>query len=256
MIATVGGIDDVARAALQRRVLRVLTGGQIVGAAALGTAVTVGAFVVQDILGDETPWGGIATATVTTGTAVMAQALSRLMLRRGQATGVAARLRHRRRRRRDRRGRRRTSAARRVRRRAVPVRQRPGVQPARPLRRHRSRRARAARSGDEPGRVRLDVRGGVRTAAHRPCRARRRGVVRVRPLHRTVAVRRPVLPAGDDQHGGASAPRPARRRRRRGDGRRARRARRSATPCTSSAPRRGPAWRCRRWPSHRRRWSP
>ena len=56
--ATVGTIDDVARAALQRRVLRVLTGGQIVGAAALGAAVTVGAFVVQDILGDETPWGG------------------------------------------------------------------------------------------------------------------------------------------------------------------------------------------------------
>ena len=81
-------IDDVARAELQRRVLRVLTGGQIVGAAALGTAVTVGAFVVQDILGDETPWGGIATATVTTGTAVMAQNLSRLMFRRGRRPGL------------------------------------------------------------------------------------------------------------------------------------------------------------------------
>ncbi len=81
-------IDDVARAELQRRVLRVLTGGQIVGAAALGAAVTVGAFVVQDILGDETPWGGIATATVTTGTAVMAQALSRLMWRRGRRPGL------------------------------------------------------------------------------------------------------------------------------------------------------------------------
>jgi MFS family permease len=87
-LATVGGIDDVARAALQRRVLRVLTGGQIVGAAALGAAVTVGAFVVQEILGDETPWGGIAAATVTTGTAVMAQALSRLMLRRGRRPGL------------------------------------------------------------------------------------------------------------------------------------------------------------------------
>ena len=68
--------------------LRVLTGGQIVGAAALGAAVTVGAFVVQDILGDETPWGGIATATFTTGTACMAQALSRLMWRRGRRPGL------------------------------------------------------------------------------------------------------------------------------------------------------------------------
>src|SRR5918996_333738 len=88
LLATVGGIDDVARAGLQRRVLRVLTGGQIVGAAALGAAVTVGAFVVQDILGDETPWGGIAAATVTTGTAVFAQVLSRVMWRGGRRPGL------------------------------------------------------------------------------------------------------------------------------------------------------------------------
>ena len=65
-----------------------LTGGQIVGAAALGAAVTVGAFVVQEILGDETPWGGLATATFTTGTACMAQLLSRLMWRRGRRPGL------------------------------------------------------------------------------------------------------------------------------------------------------------------------
>jgi MFS family permease len=69
-------------------VLRVLTLGQIVGAASLGAAITVGAFVVQDILGDETPWGGIAAATVTTGTAVMSQTLSRLMSRRGRRPGL------------------------------------------------------------------------------------------------------------------------------------------------------------------------
>ena len=88
MTATVAGLTDTERAALQRRVLRVLTGGQIVGAAALGAAVTVGAFVVQDILGDETPFGGIATATFTTGTACMAQVLSRLMWRRGRRPGL------------------------------------------------------------------------------------------------------------------------------------------------------------------------
>jgi MFS family permease len=88
MIDTAVQLGDAERAALQRRVLRVLTGGQIVGAAALGAAVTVGAFVVQDILGDETPWGGIAAATVTTGTAVFAQVLSRVMWRGGRRPGM------------------------------------------------------------------------------------------------------------------------------------------------------------------------
>jgi MFS family permease len=81
-------LSDAERAAIQTRVLRVLTAGQIIGAAALAAAVTVGAFVVQDILGQETAWGGIATATVTIGTAVMAQMLSRLMLRRGRRPGL------------------------------------------------------------------------------------------------------------------------------------------------------------------------
>lgn len=81
-------LTDSERDAVQRRTLQVLVSGQIVGAAALASAVTVGAFVVQDILGQETVWGGIATATVTTGTAVMAQVLSRIMLRRGRRPGL------------------------------------------------------------------------------------------------------------------------------------------------------------------------
>lgn len=81
-------MNDTERARIQRRTLSVLVTGQIIGAAALASAVTVGAFVVQEILGQETPWGGIATATVTTGTAVMAQVLSRLMIRRGRRPGL------------------------------------------------------------------------------------------------------------------------------------------------------------------------
>ena len=77
-------------ASIQRRTLRTLTLGQVVGAAALSSAVTVGAFVVQEILGDKTPWGGIATATATTGTAVMSQVLSRRMMRRGRRPGLQA----------------------------------------------------------------------------------------------------------------------------------------------------------------------
>lgn len=81
-------LPDDERSALQVRTLRVLVAGQIVGAAALAASVTVGAFVVQDILGDDTPWGGIATATVTTGTAVMSHRLSQLMTRRGRRPGL------------------------------------------------------------------------------------------------------------------------------------------------------------------------
>ncbi|MDP4930014.1 MAG: hypothetical protein NWQ79_03455, partial [Ilumatobacteraceae bacterium] len=76
------------RAVLQRRVLRVLIGGQIVGAAALGSAVTIGAFVIQDILGDDTPFAGLATATVTMGTAFMSQMLARVMIRHGRRGGL------------------------------------------------------------------------------------------------------------------------------------------------------------------------
>ena len=65
-----------------------LVGGQIVGAAALGASVTVGAFVVQDILGAETSLGGIATATVTMGTAFMSQVLARVMVRGGRRAGL------------------------------------------------------------------------------------------------------------------------------------------------------------------------
>jgi MFS family permease len=83
--AAPGPID---RAALQRRTLRVLTVGQVVGAAALASAVTVGAFVVQGILGQETPWAGLATATVTTGTAFMSQVLARRMARHGRRPGL------------------------------------------------------------------------------------------------------------------------------------------------------------------------
>jgi len=75
-------------AAIQRRTLRVLVFGQVAGSAALAAAVTVGAFVVQEILGQKTPWGGIASATVTMGTAIMAQVLARRMSGSGRRSGL------------------------------------------------------------------------------------------------------------------------------------------------------------------------
>ena len=82
-------LADAERAVLQRRTLRVLTIGQVIGSAALGAAVTVGAYVVQDILGQETPWAGMATATVTVGTAAMSQMLSQRMSTRGRRPGLS-----------------------------------------------------------------------------------------------------------------------------------------------------------------------
>jgi len=83
-----GRLNAIDIIAIQRRTVRVLVLGQLAAAAALSSAVTVGAFVVQRILGQDTPWGGIATATVTLGTAFMSQYLSRLMSRRGRRDGL------------------------------------------------------------------------------------------------------------------------------------------------------------------------
>jgi len=76
------------RAALQRRTLRVLVMGQIVGAAALASAITVGGFVVEDMIGAGTAWVGISTAAVTAGAGIMSQVLSRIMRRYGRRPGM------------------------------------------------------------------------------------------------------------------------------------------------------------------------
>ncbi len=75
-------------AAVQRRTLWVLGSGQVAGSAALGASVTVGAFVIQDLLGRTTGWAGLASATVTCGSAVFARVLSTLMQRRGRRPGM------------------------------------------------------------------------------------------------------------------------------------------------------------------------
>jgi MFS family permease len=75
-------------ASIQKSTLRVLVASQIAGSAALAAAVTVGAFVMQDILGQSTPWGGAASATVTMGTAFMAQVLARQMNQHGRRRGL------------------------------------------------------------------------------------------------------------------------------------------------------------------------
>ena len=80
--------SEIDRVELQKRTLRVLVAGQVVAAAALSAAVTVGAFVIQDILGQDTPWGGISSATFTMGSAFMSQVLARKMSRKGRRVGL------------------------------------------------------------------------------------------------------------------------------------------------------------------------
>lgn len=86
--APVNILDRTERAALQRRTLRVLVSGQVVGAAALGAAIVVGGFVVEDIVGAGTQWVGISTAAVTAGSGVMAHVLSRVMRGHGRRAGM------------------------------------------------------------------------------------------------------------------------------------------------------------------------
>lgn len=74
--------------ALQKKTLRVLVAGQVVAASALSAAVTVGAFVIQDILGQDTAWGGISSATFTMGSAFMSQVLARKMSSKGRRVGL------------------------------------------------------------------------------------------------------------------------------------------------------------------------
>nr|WP_241266398.1 MFS transporter [Streptomyces scabichelini] len=62
--------------------------GQVVGAGALGAAVTIGGFVVEGIVGVATPWVGLSTAAVTAGSGAMAQVLARVMARRGRRVGM------------------------------------------------------------------------------------------------------------------------------------------------------------------------
>ena len=107
------------------------------------------------------------------GTALMAQVLSRRMQRRGRRPGLvlgyglaaAGGV--------DRRPRCRDAVARDVPRRPVRVRERSGAEPPRPLRGDRPRRARRAQPGDEPHRVRVDVRRRARAVDDRTDRARR-----------------------------------------------------------------------------------
>ena len=80
-------LDEVERAAIQRRTLGVLFASSTVGRAGMTIVFAVAALLVQEILGSGT-WAGASTAAVTIGTAVSASMLSNLMSRRGRRPGL------------------------------------------------------------------------------------------------------------------------------------------------------------------------
>lgn len=73
--------EDVAR--LQRRTVRVLAAGQVLGGIAFGATVSLGALLAADLSGQES-LSGLATASVTLGASFCAIPLARLAARRGR----------------------------------------------------------------------------------------------------------------------------------------------------------------------------
>lgn len=70
-------------AGIQRRTVRVLAAGQVLGGIAFGATVSLGALLAADISGEES-LSGLATASVTLGASLCAIPLARLAARRGR----------------------------------------------------------------------------------------------------------------------------------------------------------------------------
>jgi MFS family permease len=75
------------RAAVQRRTLRVVVLGQVLGGAGLAAGVTVGALLAQEMLGTE-GLAGLPTALFTLGSAVTAYLVGRVSQRAGRRVGL------------------------------------------------------------------------------------------------------------------------------------------------------------------------
>lgn len=79
--------DDLA--ALQRRTVRVLSLGQVLGGIAFGSTVSLGALLAADLSGSDA-LSGLATASVTLGAAAFAIPLARFAARRGRRLSLTA----------------------------------------------------------------------------------------------------------------------------------------------------------------------
>ncbi|GAB3602153.1 MFS transporter [Microbacterium aureliae] len=86
------GLGPADIAAVQRRTVRILSAGQVLGGLAFGATVSLGAVLAAEVSGDEA-FSGLAAAAVTFGTALLAVPLAAFARRRGRrlslATGMA-----------------------------------------------------------------------------------------------------------------------------------------------------------------------
>ena len=80
-------LGEADRAALQRRTLRVLVAGQVLGGAAIGVGAAVSPLLAKEILGDDT-FAGLAFAAFAFGAAFAALPLSAAMERLGRRRGL------------------------------------------------------------------------------------------------------------------------------------------------------------------------
>lgn len=87
----VTGFDDdlAAAAVIQRRTVRVLSAGQVLGGIAFGATISLGAILAGEVSGEES-LSGLAAAAVTLGTAFTAVPLAALARRRGRRLSLAS----------------------------------------------------------------------------------------------------------------------------------------------------------------------
>ena len=81
-------LDAHRLAALQRRTIAVLSAGQILGGISFGATVSLGAILAAKLSGDDA-LSGLATASITLGTALTAVPLAALARRRGRRPALA-----------------------------------------------------------------------------------------------------------------------------------------------------------------------
>jgi len=81
--ATAEEFDDAALARLQRRTVGVLSAGQVLGGLAFGATISLGAILARELSGQDS-LSGLATASITLGTAIFAVPLARTAQRFGR----------------------------------------------------------------------------------------------------------------------------------------------------------------------------
>ncbi|MCI2238690.1 MFS transporter [Paenibacillus sp. TRM 82003] len=82
------GSSAPERRDLQRRVLRVLAAGQVLGGLGTGATLSLGALLITEVSGSSA-WSGMAATTATLGAALLAVPLARLAQARGRRTSLS-----------------------------------------------------------------------------------------------------------------------------------------------------------------------